>query len=144
MESLITPSQYYALITSDCYYCGSPEFWTPLPIGNFFDVRNERNGKKAELYRKQLIKSGIWFCGTEDDYDVTTFEEYGYDNYWSVYDKSAKSLTGTILLPVPNEKTKGIDVWFPISMAKIKSMFNKETELILSKIATYTQWTKSN
>ena len=78
------------LFATSCYYCGSPEFWIPLPSGNFFDVRNERDGKKAELYRKQLIKSGIWFCGTEDDYDVTTFEEYGYDNYWSVYDESAK------------------------------------------------------
>ena len=80
------------LFATSCYYCGSPEFWIPLPSGNFFDVRNERDGKKAELYRKQQIKSGIWFCGTShfDEGGFTTFEEYGYDNYRSVYDESAK------------------------------------------------------
>ena len=40
--------------------------------------------------------------------------------------------------------TEGIDTYFPISMAKIKSMFNKEEEFALGKAAVYTRWRKTN
>ena len=40
--------------------------------------------------------------------------------------------------------TEGIDTYFPISMAKIKSMFNKEEEFSLGKAAVYTRWRKTH
>ena len=43
-----------------------------------------------------------------------------------------------------NEEFNGIDTYFPISMRKITNKFQKEKEIRLSNIATYTQWVKSN
>ncbi len=43
-----------------------------------------------------------------------------------------------------NKKINGIDTWFPISMSKIKYYFEKEEEINLTKIATYTKWVKIN
>lgn len=40
--------------------------------------------------------------------------------------------------------TEGIDTYFPISMAKIKSMFNKEEEFALGKATIYTRWRKTH
>ena len=41
-----------------------------------------------------------------------------------------------------NENIDGIDIWFPISMSKIKRNFEKKEEINLTKIATYTKWIK--
>ena len=39
-------------------------------------------------------------------------------------------------------EAQGIDTYFPISMAKIKSMFTKEEEFYLGDVAIYTRWKK--
>ena len=39
-----------------------------------------------------------------------------------------------------DEMTKGIDTYFPVTMLKIKSEFEKVNEIELSKKAIYTQW----
>ena len=41
-----------------------------------------------------------------------------------------------------NEDTKEIDIYFPVSMEQIKSMFHKEKEFPLGDIAIYTCWEK--
>ena len=41
-----------------------------------------------------------------------------------------------------NENIDGIDIWFPISMSKIKHSFEIKEEINLTKIATYTKWIK--
>ena len=41
-----------------------------------------------------------------------------------------------------NKKTKNIDTYFPISMEKIKRLYNKEREFALGKTAVYSLWGK--
>ena len=45
-------------------------------------------------------------------------------------------------ITIVDAATKGIDTYFPVSMEKIKNMFNKEEESPLGKAAIYTHWKK--
>tara|TARA_B100000315_G_C14253534_1_gene440863 strand:+ start:173 stop:661 length:489 start_codon:yes stop_codon:yes gene_type:complete len=42
-----------------------------------------------------------------------------------------------------NVESEGIDTFFPVSMEKIKSIFNKKEEFSLGETALYTRWKKS-
>ena len=126
-------------LTHDATIVMGRKTWESLPIKPLPDRRNivlsSNPIKDVENYSniKECIKK--LHCDDVKEIFIIGGAQV-YEHFFQYADK--------LHITLVNEKTKGIDIWFPISMAKIKSMFNKETELVLSKIATYTQWTKSN
>ena len=112
--------------------------WRSLPIKPLPDRRNVvlSSNSITDVESYNSIKKCIETLHKDDVQKI--FVIGGAQIYQNFFHRSDE-----LHITLVNIETEEIDTYFPISMKTIYSMFNKEEEYSLGKIAVYTHWKKN-